>query len=209
MKNNLFVYGCSYTRCFECNEDHIYKQKYKKSEDDTGWPDIIAKKFDLNLYNYGAGLNSNDKIFDSIINSFSLIKENDIVIIERTFNHRYDIPDLDNKQLITMAPNPENLLRGFWPTDSDKAYTKKEIEHLTYMSVLMESDLLRERYKKRFEFIQKVLIDYKKVKKCIVWDLETVPLINSIYVATNGLVEDHHWSFQGCKDFSELILEQL
>ena len=71
--NNLFVYGCSFTNGGLINE---YREKYKLNEDDIIWPEIIAKQMNRKLYNYGEGLFSNDKIFDSILTTFDSINGN-------------------------------------------------------------------------------------------------------------------------------------
>lgn len=206
MKRNLFVYGCSFTRCYECDDYHEYCKNYKTSEDDLSWSQIVAKKLDLHLHNYGIGLNSNDKILDSIIDSFDLIKENDIVIIQISFYHRYDIPYLDNKKLITIAPNPEQLLNVLYKENNNE-YNKKEVEHLTYMSVLMDNELFRDRQLKRFDFIKNILINFKKVKKCIIWDIEKeFHNYENIAKATNNNMADMHWSFKGNRDFANYIL---
>ena len=42
--NKLFVFGCSFTHGNGCLPHEAYSLKYKKSEDDLIWPEIIAKK---------------------------------------------------------------------------------------------------------------------------------------------------------------------
>ena len=65
--NKLFVYGCSYTYGNGALPDEVYTKKYKKSEDDLIWPEIVAKEIGYKLYNYAEGGASNDIIFDNII----------------------------------------------------------------------------------------------------------------------------------------------
>lgn len=209
MTKNLFVYGCSFTEGKECNIEHEYGKKYKKSDDDLSWPEIISKEKNLKLHNYGIGLNSNDKIFYSILDTFDLINEGDTVIIEMSFHYRYDIPNLDDDRLITITPNPEQLLNGLHRTD-DRLYNKDDISHLTYMSVLMDSDLFRERNEKRFQFIKNILMNYKKTKDCIIWNLEpTCYEYETINSATNSEIEDAHWSFNGNRDFAKDMINNI
>ena len=47
--NKLFVFGCSFTYGNGCLPNEPYFLKYKKSEDDLIWPEIIAKKLNLNF----------------------------------------------------------------------------------------------------------------------------------------------------------------
>jgi len=53
---NLFVYGCSFTLGVGCGLGHPYREKYKLTDEDIMWPEIVAKKTDSNLFNYGEGL---------------------------------------------------------------------------------------------------------------------------------------------------------
>jgi hypothetical protein len=206
--NNLFVYGCSFTACRETNPEHVYYDNYKKDDDDN-WPNLIGKSLNLNVYNFGEGLFSNDKIIDSVINSFDLITEGDLIILQMSFNHRFDIPDFNNKRLFTIAPNPENLLNNFYLSESEQKYSKDEIEHLSYVTTLMDGELIGQRNINRFNFIKKILVDYKKTK-CIIWDMPPIgDKYQTIYEATNGKINDNHWSFKGCKDFSKYILNKL
>jgi hypothetical protein len=138
-----------------------------------------------------------------------LINENDIIILQKSFNHRFDIPDFNNKRLFTIAPNPENLLNNFYLTENEEKYSKNEIEHLNYVTTLMDGELISQRHDIRFNFIKKILIEYKKTK-CIIWDMPPIgDKYETITEATNGEIIDNHWSFKGCKDFSKYILDKL
>jgi len=142
------------------------------------------------------------------LSSFDLINEGDIVVIEKTFTQRYDIPNLDDEQLITINVNPESLLNGFYPVKSNKKYSKYDIEVLSYFSVLMDSKLFVDRYDKRFEFLLKIF--NKMNVKCVLWNLEPIwDSFETINTSTNGQIVDHHWSYKGHKDFAEYIMNKL
>lgn len=200
--NKLFTFGCSFTAGNGCLIDEEYTKEYKTNETDLIWPEIISNHMGLELNNFGMGGYSNDKILDTIIHQFSKIEDGDVVIIEMSFHHRYDIPNQLNNSLITIAPNPSNLLVN--------EYSKKEIEHITYVSTLMESDLFKNRNINRFNFIKNILLKSKKVSKCLIWDVESeINRFEKITDVTSGKINDHHWSFKGHKDFSNEILNRL
>lgn len=209
MKNNLFVYGCSFTSCYETRPNHVYYENYKKQGDDN-WPNIVANEFDLTLHNYGVGLYSNDKIFDSIMYSWDLIQDGDIVIIEMSYFHRFDIPNFTDEVLLTISPNPSNLLNNLYVKDSEQKYSEEEIEHLDYITALMDSELIRKRHLDRFMFIEKIIKKHKTVK-CLLWDIgiENDGKYENINDATNGEIFDWHWSFKGNKDFSKFIIDSI
>ena len=200
--NKLFTFGCSFTAGNGCLIDEEYTKKYKKDKTDLIWPEIISKNMELDLINIGMGGYSNDKILDSIIQTYDTINKDDVVIIEMSFHHRYDIPNKLNNSLITIAPNPSNLLIN--------EYSKKEIENITYVSTLMESNLFKNRNINRFNFIKDILLKTKKVNKCLIWDVETeINRFEKIIDVTNNEIIDHHWSYRGHRNFSNEILNRL
>ena len=146
--NKLFVYGCSFTYGNGCLPAEPYAQQYKKSEDDLIWPKIVAKEIGFKLYNYGMGAISNDIIFDNIIETFDEVTEGDIVILQKTFTHRFDIArkrkkdDPYLKKFLTITPHSEealkyespfqkaNFLASIIKYNLDKNYTNKQNEIL-------------------------------------------------------------------------------
>jgi hypothetical protein len=181
----LWVFGDSFTAGNGClpNEDYV---KYKTSNEDLIWPEIIANKLNLKLVNLGMGAYSNDKIIDSIIENYNLIN-NDLVIIGSTFCNRFDVPN--NGGLLTISPtnlpNSQELL-------------------IPFVS-LMDSDLLKKRHKLRIDFLKQQIIE--KGSKCLVWEVETEWIkYENIKSATEGEIKDLHWSYRGHKDFANYIL---
>lgn len=207
--NKLFLFGDSFTFGYGCTENEEFALKYKKPED-LLWFEIISNEFDLEIVNYGMGLYSNDKIIDSVIDAYDDIGENDYVIIEKGFTHRFDMPNLDDNYLITIAPSPRNLLTKYF-TLASIDYTEDEIKSIEYMVVTLDSKLIIERQVKRLNFLKKI-IENKKIKKCILWDIIDYinPLVyENIVHATNGEIIDHHWSFKGHKLFAEEMIKLL
>lgn len=204
--NNLFVFGCSFTHGNGCLPHEVYTEKYKKSEDDLIWPAYIAKKLNLKLFNLGMGGVGNDYIMDTIMQNFDLIGEGDIVIIQKTFSHRFDIcaKDEAGKEIWeTITPTSEFILK-------EKGYSKNDIIHLMHTLSIIDSDLNNDRWIERFEFFKKIIEIHKKVKCCILWDLEAGYHIKwERIVDVDSGINDGHWSFKGHRMFANEILEKI
>lgn len=184
--SQLWVFGDSFTAGNGCllNEDYT---RYKISNEDLVWPEIIANKLNFKLINLGMGAYSNDKIIDSIIENYNLINSDDLIIIGSTFYNRFDVPNNDG--LLTISPT--NL-----PTNQ---------ELLLHFVSIMDSDLLKKRHKLRIDFLKQQIIE--KGAKCLVWEVETEwTEYENIKIATEGEIKDLHWSYKGHKDFANYVL---
>ena len=212
--SKLWVFGDSFTAGNGCLANEEYPLKYKLASEHLIWPEILTKNLNLELVNKGMGLYSNDKIIDSIIEVFNNIQHNDVVIIQKSFVHRFDIPNEIDNVLLTIAPNSKHMLNWYSNnTNMKKRYNKFEMKAIEYIAVTMDNKLIQERQNKRFNFLEK-LIKNKEVKKCFVWDIiEAIQPDNlkyeTIFKATNGKINDGHWSYKGHKDFAEYIIEQI
>jgi hypothetical protein len=212
---NLWVFGDSFTAGNGSLPNEIYELRYKKTDADVIWPEKLSKLLNHKLINRAAGLYSNDKIIDSILEEFDDIQHNDIVIIQKSFAHRFDIPNEIDNVLLTIAPNSKQMLMNWYNnnTNMKKRYNEFEMEAIEYIAVTMESELIQERQNKRFDFLEKI-IKNKRVKKCFVWDIiEAIQPDNlkyeTIFKASNGEINDMHWSYKGHSDFTYWILNQL
>jgi hypothetical protein len=90
----LWVFGDSFTFGHGCRPDgptNEYYYNYKMESDDI-WPNLLGKILNLKVKNLGHYGVSNDYILDSIIDNFNMIESNDVVIIEKTFYQRFDVP---------------------------------------------------------------------------------------------------------------------
>jgi hypothetical protein len=191
MINTLWTFGDSFTYGNGCLANEIYPTQYKKSDKDKIWPEIVSTKLNFELKNFGMGMFSNDKIIDSIIDNYDYINKNDLVIIGNTFYSRFDIPY--EGKLITLST--VNL-----PDDNNK--------FLNDIIVIMDDELLKNRQLKRILFIKSLL--EKKGVKCIIWEVEKEwNDYETIAIATNNEIFDHHWSYKGHYGFSKYILNRI
>ena len=90
--NNLFTFGCSYTDSYLNNMIPPYVE-YEKFRGDKSfpriWNDLLAEKMGLNLINYGEGGSGNDYIFQMFCKHMYEIDNQDIVIVQWTYNSRF------------------------------------------------------------------------------------------------------------------------
>lgn len=195
---NLFTFGDSNTAGDPCFPGRKYYDNYTKTEEDIIWPKIIARDLNLNLVNYGLGGSSNDTIFDTVLKKWDEIQRGDTVIISKSFYHRFDITDPTGKYFVQV--NPMMLL---YPMISP--FSKEDVEHITHTMMLMDTQVNRNRQDMRFDFLKQMLIEQKKVKTCILWGIQdnNLPVTENIIEATNGDIDDYHWSYAGHRVIGE------
>lgn len=201
--NKLFTFGDSFT-FNKTHENDEYSILYRKLND-FYWPEIIASKLNLELVNFGYGSLSNDRIIDSILENHHLITENDVVIIGKTFYHRFDIPNNENinssmyKRFTTITPMAYDLLIRL-------GFSKEEAEHIIYFLNLVNDQSFIDRTNFRYEFIEKFLYS-KKINNCIFWEVTDLwTSFEDIKTATNNKINDNHWSYKGHEDFANHLM---
>lgn len=211
----LWTFGDSFTAGDGCTEslairdgDFKYYNEYKKSDSDI-WPNLLGKTIGFNTKNIGKSGASNDYILDSIIDNFNEIGPNDIVIIEKTFYQRFDVPKLNSNQFHTQYA--EGLYALSLDLKNNK-YNKDKLEIetiLNYGILFSDNILFKERQDKRFRFLEGLL--KTKVDKIVVWDVDSDlrKSIETIAQHTEGKIKDYHFSFNGHKAFSDFLYKKL
>jgi hypothetical protein len=203
--NTIYTFGDSFTFGHGCVENCSFKEYYKyKKEDDDIWPNLLSKKIEMNVSNYGKNAFCNEQIFDSIIKNFDLIKENDIVIIEKTYHNRLSVPN--NSEWIS-ALSIDYTIEETWRNKLEKVFSKEETETLiNFQYYFSPKKLYEKRNNDRFDFLKKILVNNTKVKDCIIWDMPKIyDSFESVKTATNGEFIDFHFSFKGHKQFAEYM----
>jgi len=212
-KTNLWTFGCSFTKGDGTLEHDLYHKQNKTKEDDLPWTYLLANQLNFTLKNVGEGGISNDTILDNIILNWDNINEGDYVVIGKTWSHRFDFPKRNGSselKSIVYRGGEEDVKK--WFDDITKGiYTSTQIECIKTFSVeFATQQAYSKRHDLRFNFIRENLIQYKKIKLCHIWDVET--LWNSfelIVDATNGEINDYHWSYKGHKDFLSYLNQFL
>ena len=193
--NNLILFGDSFTSDVIIEYANMYK-----NHEDYHWGEIIASKLNLNLINLGVGSFSNDRILDKIIENHHIIKEEDIVIIVKTFYNRFDIPNKDiNLGFTTVTPLSYEPLLKF-------GFTSEEAKSIILFLTVIDDKNFVNRANLRYKFIEDFLY-LKKIKNCIFWEVEDLwKTFEDIKTATNNKINDNHWSYKGHKDFANYLL---
>jgi len=202
--NNLFVFGCSFTQGSGCLTGEPYNLKHKKSEDDLIWPEIIANKLELKLYNFGEAGKSNNMIIDNIVKNFDLIQKDDFVIIQKTFPHRFEVASKNEnlqEHLFTITPRSyDELLK--------QGYSNEESNALCMVSIINDNLAFYKKTTRLFDFIKKSIIN-KGARICIIWDwMEYENKYERIQQA-DVTINDGHWSYKGHKMFAEEIISNI
>jgi hypothetical protein len=211
----LWTFGDSFTAGDGCVEnipirdgDFKYYNEYKQLDSDI-WPNILGETIRYNVKNMGKSGASNDYILDSIIDNFNMITLDDVVIIEKTFYQRFDVPKLNSDEFQTIYGEALYIM----DTDLKKnKYNKDKLEIetiLNYGVLFCQNSLFQERQNKRFRFIETLL--KLNVKKILIWDIDSDlrKSIETISRHTKGKIKDYHFSFNGHKEFSELLYKKL
>ena len=210
MKNTLWAFGDSMTFGHGCNIDclsdtKIEYLKYKKEGDDI-WTNHLSNLLNYSVCNLGKNGASNDSILDSIIDNFDYINQNDVVIINMTLYGRMDVP-IGNyfHNVLSSYEGAKTLLKK-----SDNVEDNEKIETIiNFQYYFSNHKLYKDRHKKRFEFIKNRLIKEKKVKFIYIWSLEEDDEIyasfETIVKATNGAIQDTHFSFNGHFNFAHFL----
>jgi hypothetical protein len=211
----LWTFGDSFTAGDGCTESipirdgyHKYYNEYKDLDSDI-WPNILGNNIGFNVKNIGKSGASNDYILDSIIDNFNMIESNDVVIIQKTFYQRFDIPKLDGSKFRPQGGEELSTL-SIYLSKNKYIKTKLEMETILNYGVLFSDNLLfKQRQDKRFNFLEKQLRN--KINKILIWDDDSDlrKSIETIGQHTNGKIKDYHFSFNGHKSFSELLYKKL
>lgn len=213
----LWTFGDSFTAGDGCvktlairDGDFKYYNKYKEPDSDI-WPNILGKTIGLDVKNMGKSGASNDYILDSIIDNFNMIEPNDVVIIEKTFYQRFDVPNSYDNTFHTQYGEALYLNSIDLMNNREKYKNNKlEIETiLNYGILFSDNKLFKERQDKRFEFIKTQL--NAKINKILIWDVSDFVYgkIETIGQHTRGEIKDYHFSFNGHKSFSDLLYKKL
>jgi hypothetical protein len=201
--NTLWAFGDSFTAGWGCTPQFEYYKKYYK-EGDKLWVDLLANEMGLTLSNIGKNAASNDYIIDSIILNWKKIKENDFVVIGKTFTSRFDIPVSIENRWVT-------ILDKFSLDNGYNLFNKEEFETIVNFNYLFAANpLYKERQDLRYDFLVKEL-EQKQVKVYL-WDIISSHAklkFNTIQMDTNNELIDGHFSFKGHVEFYKWISKKI
>ena len=208
----LWTFGDSFTFGHGCREDcnsGLY-EKYKsyKSDNDDIWPNKLSKLLQMHLKNLGVNGYCNNLIIDSIIDNYDFIQEEDCVVIGKSSSARNHIPYNDNLYTI-LSPHEltktNNKLLGHF----DKFEPEIVETIINFQYYFSDNKFYKEQQDKRIQFLVNRLYSEKKVKKCIVWDLDIRKQFPTIIQETNGKIINYHFSWKGHSQFTKYLFSQF
>lgn len=191
------------------NESHKEYIKYKKESDDV-WANFLAKKLNCNLKNFGFGGYSNDKILDSILQNINQFEKQDIVVLSKTFNARFDVPDLKKSDTFkTIHGERLKIIKDSmdFMYDINDKFEQETI--LNFGVLFMGHNLYKKRNDLRFESL-KMIIE-KIVYKVILWDVDSDfrKSFENILQHTKNKIKDYHFSYNAHKEISEYFYNKI
>jgi hypothetical protein len=208
----LWTFGDSFTFGHGCREDcnsGLY-EKYKsyKSADDDIWPNKLSKLLQMNLKNLGVNGYCNNLIIDSIIDNYDFIQDGDCVIIGKSSSARNHIPYNDNLYTI-LSPHELTKTNNKLSRHFDEFEPEIVETIINFQYYFSDSKFYKEQQDKRIQFLVNRLYNEKKVKKCIVWDLDIRKQFPTIIQETNGKITDYHFSWKGHSQFTKYLFSQF
>lgn len=102
----LFLFGCSYTAEYD-----LIRTEYQKYYDFRGgnfpptWGQLLAKKLNLQLFNFAEGANGNDEIFDNVCQNSFDFKPDDVVIVGWSYMFRFRWAVPNHKKWSRLSPH--------------------------------------------------------------------------------------------------------
>jgi hypothetical protein len=206
----LWTFGDSMTFGHGCNDNCVSETKidylpYKK-EGDNIWVNHLGKLLNYKVNNLGKNGVSNDYIFDSIIDNFDNIIEDDIVIINTTLYGRMDVPIGDSLcNVLSSYEGAKKIIKDYINEEE-----KEKIEAVVnFQYHFSNHQFYKERHKNRFQFLKNRFVNDKKICFFFMWSLEDDDGIyrsfQTIKDHTDGKINDTHFSFKGHLDFAHYI----
>jgi hypothetical protein len=210
----LWTFGDSMTFGHGCNELCVSETKeeylpYKKEGDDV-WVNHLGKLLDYEIKNLGKNGASNDYIFDTIIENFDYIGEDDVVIINMTLHGRIEVPI--GNEIMNVLSSYENAIKIIGESKEEDSIEKIDTV-LNFQYHFSNHQFYKERHRKRFRFIKNRLKEDKKIKFIYLWSLEDDDDIyrsfQTIKDDTKGKINDTHFSFKGHLDFAHYLFSTM
>jgi hypothetical protein len=208
--SRLWTFGDSMTFGHGCNKLCVSETKenylpYKKEGDDI-WTNHLGRLLNYEVKNLGRNGVSNDFIFDTVLDNFDNIKENDVVVINTTLYGRIDVPI--GESLCNVLSSYEGVKNIINPNINENEREKIE-SVINFQYHFSNHQFYKERHRNRFEFLKNRFVTDKKIRFFYMWSLEDDDGIyrsfQTIKDHTNGKVNDTHFSFKGHLDFAHYI----
>lgn len=185
-------------------------QKWKDVHQYEIWPYLVSNYFEMKCVNKGENASSNQQILNRILSNINNFKKGDILIVGYTVPYRLFLPSTHSNTpmktclIESLERNSDIKEVGLEEYSDDE---KKSIIDYLYNIIHQYDENIekheKEIYRNLFSFLQTLGI------KTLFWDYTHWHNYENIYDATNGKVNDRHWSIKGHKDFSKVVIDSV
>jgi hypothetical protein len=209
VKNNIWCFGDSFTQGHGCiaKDEASPWPYYTLYPEGELWTTIVANHFNYIEHNFGKGGCSTNLIIDTLITCLYKIKENDIVIVGSSFPYRDFVYNNRAKEFRSIT-NPKTVDKMVFSTD--ELYNDKLRKVLLAYIIEFNYDARDARETQFRNQIDNILNELQKRGVIILhWGFRTFPEFQSQHAATNGVVDDGHWSWKGHTDWATKCIELI
>lgn len=219
VKKNIYFFGDSFTFGWGCSPhiNHDYKKLYPPKKSDLLWTDIVADRLNGNPINLGQPGCSMDDIFYQLIKHMNQIKDDDIVIISNGLVERLNIyanwyaleqPEhtlLDTNQIVKKPLLMEMLADGSYDSLLSRERIKNLVDYITLNLSPYSSEIIKD-FNTRVRYVELEL--RKRNVDFFRWNWNDIEPFEKILEATNGVVNDGHFSWEGHRQFAKFFLKE-
>lgn len=208
--SRVYFFGDSLTFGTGCTPDEEYYHKYG-GPDKKIWPDIVSEYFNCAKFNKAHPGNSTPTILNDFFSSYNdIIPGVNKVVIFKGFYDRIDLisDDGESRVLHQFGTNNED-------TYNNRHFSKENLNLIGRYGTkyLMDNPSRIRQFEQTFHYISTTL-DQLGIDNIIWGPNELDPLYElnrkhrlSIYRATNGEIDDWHFSYEGHKIFADWIVD--
>ena len=218
--NTLFTFGCSYTADFETNnlKNYLQYKEYRGGTYPKSWPTLLSEKIGMNIKNFGIGGTGNQSIFEQFCIHSNEINENDVVIIEWSFIHRFRMALGNNWHHMTLgAPfiHFNEISNRIIENRTNHLYVDEIFNHIKLINEFSKSKKFKIFYWFADEEMRKKLSkDTIDIENFICWEKsikEETYLQGGITIReeTNNVVNDDHFGELGHQIQSKIIYDYI
>jgi hypothetical protein len=211
----LHAYGCSWTAGEGCNrfiEDTLTGEEKLKFQNENSWVNFLAEKLNISYINNGICGNSNNKIFNKLVEDVrnNKIQKNDFITIMWSSSLRDVVPFLPNGEWVTwsvkhLIQEPHKFINAHNTenTDYNSFFTKYkeffigELFNQNYYNIVSQNYII---------FIQKLLEHYG-IKYIMCDSFESMIMdLNKKDDVKHNIDKKYYWNFNE-KTFRDFLNE--
>jgi hypothetical protein len=201
MKKKLYIFGDSFSAGFAFESNWTNNYINWKSYTPKGFGEIISQNLNLELINLAENASDNYSILQKFCDNVKNIKKNDLVIIGWSSPLRFRLVSND---WITILPNYDKF--------STKEIDKTKISESTLIEILLNRDDIRycnevNSWIKLLKNLDKNIIHWTPFDQR--FDCMFLNKFETIFIETNGEINDWHFSENGHIQLSDLFINKF